>query len=410
MKIKSPPAAMKYATNKPLNQGEDNLTMKVLIDKEGDDPSSDSSLLCTSPRSPTLRFSSLSNMDTIVEEDGSLLSERKRSIANKFVRNNLDHSSAVNTVSPRSAHWSETGSNALSVEGVNLENIADGGTNVTTSVHLNLKSCSLVEGDGEVSDHPPPQQRRRRAALVTVDDEEEEDRDKLQKPNDPGLSCELSLSSLNGVAFGKRKEPTNQQLSSRHLISSSLLCARSQSLPDSQSSQEGKEMTKSHHKPLVRRSSESTIETMTDTDNKMKWEVTHVNLQQSSLEGVCLSEERESKAGFVNKRVSSGLPAHVQRAFGDSAQTTSPRRQSPLVLHQLKSPQRSSTHKMALAPTRSLSETTPLEDKCPSFKRSKSEPANTAPLFKRRGGSMTRKLSPLPERDSTSNKLVLLEL
>lgn len=343
-----------------------------------------------------------------MEEDG-LLSERKRSIANKFVRNNLDHSSAVNTVAPRSAHWSETGSNALSVEGVNLENIADGGTNVTTSVHLNLKSCSLVEGDGEVSDHPPPQRRRRRAAVVPVDEEEEDDRDKLQKPKDPGL-CELSLSSLNGVALGKREEPTNQQLSSRHLISSSLLCARSQSLPDSQSSQKGKEMTKSHHKPLVRRSSESTIEIMTDTDNKMKWEVIHVNLQQSSLEGVCLSEERESKAGFVNKRVSSGLPARVQRAFGDSAQITSPRRQSPLVLHQLKSPQRSSTHKMALAPTRSLSEATPLEGKCPSFKRSESEPANTAPLFKRRGGSMTRKLSPLPERDSTSNKLVLLEL
>ena len=317
-----------------------------------------------------------------MEEEGCLFGS-KTSIINELGESDTDQLYQISTLAPRSNKWSETGSNALSSEGDNIEIIAENDTNLTESVtdfsNSNLKDIEGAKGNSDPAYHRSPYPaRRRRVALQSTGAEETlvTAAATLRQFKESALS---ELPPPRSSEVGKQGSSTGEKLNRGLFKSSSLPYARSQSLPVDQSSSsrrlEDIDMTKSHHKPLTRTASVSSLDNMADeeerTDEDGEWtnknsQASGANLKQSVTESSS-DKQRARKTEASNTRLQRSLPAHIQREICERAQKASRRPQSPLVLHQLKSPQRTpASHRVATSPKQSSVDST---SKSPSLKK-----------------------------------------
>lgn len=382
--------------------------------------SNSSSTSSRNSRSPTSRlppssaiassypgYEANSAMDTIFEEDGSQGS--KTSIGNDSDSSDMTQSSTMTgTFAPRSSARSENGNNALSNEGDNRKKIVDNHTNSEESVSSFNHSHSHSDEVGS-SIHPLQspvrisQRSRRRGTTLSTEDLAAVTN---QFQSDQNLLRRQNLSSKSPNSISQRS-------------SSSLSHSRSKTLPISQSvlnlrsREDAGEMTKSDRKPLSRTTSASGLNHIPEgetNDNEIEW------LEYSASVVKSRRRSNEKVETGLNKRpkVQSKFPDHIQRMLTEHLQKkmSSPRPQSPLVMHQLVSPHRShslrsNTSRLAhVEPSPVATKDVSTPKRKLAYSRSISEPAtkNKASSQLKDNSSSSpvsmRKTAILPEKDT----------
>lgn len=341
-------------------------------------------------RSPTSRLPPPSlSMDTIIEEE-SCLYESKTFIANESDRNNAGQVSAF---TPRSDTPSESGGNALSSQFDNLERIVDNYSNFTESTNFSRNTREVDRENTSPLHGPtlsPPPARRRRATQQGTKDGNDLGTAVLRNTQCKEFESELSTSKGPESVAGN-DDPSMTK--GDYLTLSLLPYTRSQSLPGQRSitnwRSETDEMTKAHHKPLTRTASVSSLDYMAE--------------RETSKEGSS-NKQRVRRTGLSTSMLHSSLPVHVKRAIPDHMQMTSSLRQSPLALHQLKSPQRSPAHQ-TLDTTKKSAKSPTLSRRTLSYSRSVSETprqSRESAAVLSRGSSSMRKPAVSPENDALS--------
>ena len=301
-------------------------------------------------RSPTSLLPSSAAMDTIFEEDGMQGgSIRKSSIGNHFDSSDtMSHlSQRSSTFAPRSSGCSENGNNALTEEGDYGKRIVDNDTNFAESVaNFNHLHSSIAEEGASTSPLQSPvraPQRSRRGATLSIDTAED-------------LATVANKIQSMSLFRGNRKSLRQQNSSSGSRASSPLSYSRSKTLPVSQSIHDLKsretagEMTRSGiHRSLSRTASEPGLDCIAEGDasgKEIQWPK-----DRESVAKLTKSTETLSGGGGEGKgsgprktpKAKNKFPAHIQKLLTDHLQKkmATVRAQSPLVMHQMKSPTKS---------------------------------------------------------------------
>lgn len=402
------------------------------------DSESQSDCTCTTSsvnsRSPTSRLPPTSAMATIFEEDGGS-SGSKTSIVNDSDCDGID---SATKNARRNVVRGERSTNALSSGGGNVTRIIENSTSFTELKGFN--SRPNVEGGAKLNplQSSTHDSQSRTTALPTDSGERDgsaSDPIQERKLKDVTFNEILSVRCRSNTSpLCKRDSATTQNSSS----SSSLLYTRSRSLPGPQSSaslqSRGAEMTKSFHQPLTRTASVSSLDHMSDgelSDNEIdqlsrsapasKFRQMLQENHSPSLDRATALQRKKSVTeggGLNSKRQRSGLPSHIKRTLTDHIQVASSRPQSPLVLHQLSSPQRAPPSRSMSNPKSidTLADVAP-KGKRPVYTHSLSEPATesddrdhkTVSQLKKSSSSSPRRSGLLLEKDGPfKNKLVLL--
>ena len=307
-------------------------------------------------RSPTSLLPSSAAMDTIFEEDGMQGgSMRKSSIGNHF--DMMSHlSQRSSTFAPRSSGQSENNNNALTEEGDYGKRIVDNDTNFAESVaNFNHLHSSIEEEGASTSPLQSPvraPQRSRRGATLSIDTAED-------------LATVANKIQSMSLLRGDRKSLKQQNSSSGSCASSPLSYSRSKTLPVSQSIHDLKsretagEMTRSgDHRSLSRTASEPGLDCIAEgeaTGKEIKWLKGRESLAKSTETLSGGGGEGKGSGPRKTPKAKNKFPAHIQKLLTDHLQKkmATVRAQSPLVMHQVRSPTKSprtSLRKLAAAP------------------------------------------------------------
>ena len=346
---------------------------KVECDSVPQPNSSATSSVTRSSRSPTsLLPPSSSAMDTIFEEDGLHPGGLSRnSIVNHFGNSDMIHlPQRSSTFAPRSCVQSENGNNALTEDGDNGKRIVDNDTNFEESVTNFNQLHSSIEGEGaRASPLRSPvrvsQRSRRRGATLSIDPQEQAtEADKIQ-----------STLSLQGDRNILRRQNSSDNCLSFRASSSPLSYSRSKTLPVSQSihclrSREAAgEMTRSAgNRPLCRTASVPDLDCVAEGEAKheeVEWlhdtePAATLRRSKESLSGA--EEDKGTRSLSKRPKTRNKFPVHIQKMLTEHLQKkmATLRPQSPLVMHQMKSPHKSRSLRVSSsqsAPTDPLGDT-----------------------------------------------------
>jgi hypothetical protein len=288
-------------------------------------------------------------MGTIFEEDGLQGgSLRKDSIGNHGDSRGNDTTCHLSQRSstifaPRSSAQSENGNNALTGEGGYGRRIVDNDTNFEESVtNFNHLHTSIEEEGASMATRTSPvrvPQRSRRGATLSIDAVEDlaAATDSTSSPQDDRNSLRMKTSSNSNLSFH---------------ASSPLSYSRSKTLPVSQSIHNLKSMKtagerkSSSRRILSRTASEPGLDCIAEGEVKDE-EVE----DRESVSKLTRSNESLSSGGDGSKGSGSGkrpkvqnkFPAHIQKLLTDHLlkKLATVKTQSPLLMHQVRSPQRS---------------------------------------------------------------------
>lgn len=308
-------------------------------------------------RSPTSLLPSSAAMDTIFEEDGMQGgSMRKSSVGNHFDSSDTMSplSQRSSTFAPRSSGRSENDNNALTEEGDYGKRIVDNDTNFAESVaNINHLHSNIEEEGASSSPLQSPvraPQRSRRGATLSIDTAED-------------LATVANKLQSMSLLRGDRKSLRRQNSSSGSRASSPLSYSRSKTLPVSQSIHDLKsretagEMTRSGS--LSRTASEPGLDCIAEGEasgKEIKWLKGRESLAKST-ETLSGGGGDDGKGSGPRKtpKAKNKFPAHIRKLLTDHLQKkmATLRAQSPLVMHQMRSPTKSprtSLRKSAAAP------------------------------------------------------------
>ena len=417
--LKLAAASQKLSLTKPVSEQQKESVSSTRQHQENDSSPQRSSATSSgrSSRSPTSRLPPSAAMDTIFEEDG--LQGSKTSIGNNFDSSDTSHLSRSSTFAPRSSARSENGSTALTEEGDNGKRIVDNDTKFEESVANFSQLHSSIEEEGaSTSPLQSPvrvPQRSRRGATLSIDAAEElaATAEKIQ-----------TTSSFQSDRNSLRRQNSSNSLSFR--ASLPLSYSRSKTLPVSQSihnlrsREAGGEMTKSGNKPLSRTASVPGLDCITEREansEEIKWLKDREPVAKLRRSNENLSGADEDKGTGLSKRpkAQNKFPIHIQKMLTEHLQKkmASLRPQSPLVMHQLKSPHRSQSLRVSssqsahVEPPRDAKDVTP--KRALAYSRSTSESVRedkTSSLQPRdnscKSSISSRKTAIIPERDNSS--------
>ena len=362
-------------------------------------------------RSPTSLLPPSVAMDTIFEEDGVQGGNmRKNSIGNHFDSNDTiatsHQSQRGSTFAPRSSTQSENGNNALTEEGDYGKRIVDNDANFAESVaNFNHLHSSIEEEEASPLQSPvQAPQRSRRGTTLSIDAAED-------------LATVANKIQSTSSLRGDRKSLRRQNSSNGSCASSPLSYSRSKTLPTSQSIHHLKsretagEMTRSGaHRSLSRTASEPRLDCIAEgeaSNQEIQWLKGRESVAKLTRSTEILSGGGDKGKGSDPRKTPKAknkFPVHIQKLLTDHLQKkmATVRAQSPLVMHQMRSPHRTKSPRTNSRRLATPPMDPPRDAKDVSSKRNKYLRSISEPEPENKTSISPRKTAITPERENLS--------